>query len=176
VKAVLAGLAERTGSTPRLIELVDAAPAFFAALTADRLAGEGKALVKLIEAADVVVVGSPVYRASYTGAFKHLFDLVRPDVLAGKPVALMATGGSQLHGLVTEHQLRPLFASFGAQTLPTAIYAGEADFRDYRITSQAIQDRVERVVNEAVAFLDARAPAALSVAARAARLPLTVDA
>ncbi|MGE8322319.1 MAG: NAD(P)H-dependent oxidoreductase, partial [Pseudomonas sp.] len=32
--------------------------------------------LQAIEQADLLLVGSPVYRASYTGLFKHLFDLV----------------------------------------------------------------------------------------------------
>ena len=76
-----------------------------------------------IERADLLIVGTPVYRGSYTGAFKHVFDLVRHDRLRGTPVILTATGGSQMHGLVTEHQLRPLFGFFGALSLPTTVYA-----------------------------------------------------
>src|SRR3954471_22141706 len=48
-----------------------------------------------------------VYReGSYTGLFKHLFDLVNPGALADKPVVLTATGGGPRHALVVEHQLR----------------------------------------------------------------------
>ena len=43
----------------------------------------------------------------------------------GKPVILAATGGTPMHGLMTEHQLRPLFGFFKALTLPTAVYALE---------------------------------------------------
>ena len=79
------------------------------------------------------MVATPVYKGSYSGALKHLFDLVRPNALTGKPVLVAATGGSPLNGLVTEHQLRPLFGFFNALTLPTAIFALESDFQNYRI-------------------------------------------
>ena len=69
-----------------------------------------------------------------TGALKHLFDLVDHRTFAGKPVALAATGGSLMHGLVTEHQLRPLFGFLNAPTLPTTVYAVESDFDDYRVS------------------------------------------
>ena len=115
-------------------------------------------MVRAVETADLLVIGTPVYRASYTGALKHLFDLVRHDALAGKPVILTATGGSHLHGLVTEHQLRPLFGFFNALSLPTAVYATEADFRDYRIVNPAINDRIERAVTEAVGLFRTRTP------------------
>jgi len=62
--------------------------------------------------ADVLVVGSPTYKGSYTGRFKHFFDLFDPASLRGKPVLLLATGGSERHALIVEHQLRALFGFF----------------------------------------------------------------
>ena len=154
VQAVLDRIHARTGVAVRLIELVDSAPHLFTALTPDRLAGEAKALVEAVEQADLLVIGSPVYRASYTGAFKHLFDLVHHAAFVSKPVILTATGGSHLHGLVTEHQLRPLFGFLNALTLPTTVYAVETDFLDYRVSSQKILDRVDRAIVEALTQLD----------------------
>lgn len=150
VRAVLDRLEARSGLTPRLIELVDAAPHLFSALTWDRVAGEARAIVRAVEQADLLVVGTPVYRASYTGALKHLFDLVHHATFAGKPVLLAATGGTPLHGLVTEHQLRPLFGFLNALTLPTTIYAVEADFDGHRLASPRITERIERAVGEAL--------------------------
>lgn len=176
VRTVLETLSSRIDATTRLIELVDAASALFDALTPDRLDGEAKAIVRAVESADLLVVGTPVYRASYTGALKHLFDLIRHDALAGKPIILAATGGSHLHGLVTEHQLRPLFGFFNALSLPTAVYATEADFRDYRIVNPAINDRIERAVTEAVGLFRTRSPLRITPDIHAARLPAAVNA
>jgi FMN reductase len=148
VDAVVSLAARRLGGNGRLIELVDAAPVLFRALGADQLDAEGRAIIDAVEAADVLVVGSPVYRASYTGALKHLFDLVDYRALTGKQVILVATGGTPLHGLMTEHQLRPLFGFFNALSLPTAIYATEADFTDYDISNTAVHQRISRAVLE----------------------------
>lgn len=156
VSAVLGRAQERFAGKRRLIELIDISSTIFAAQSYDQLSGEGRAIIDTIETADLLVVGSPVYRGSYTGAFKHLFDLVRHDRLAGKPIAITATGGSHMHALVTEHQLRPLFGFFSALSLPTVIYATEHDFRDYKISNPAIEERIGRVVSEAAAILDRR--------------------
>ena len=85
-------------------------------------------MLSAIEDADVLVAASPVYKASYTGLFKHLFDLLDPKALEGRHVLLAATGGSDRHALVIEHQLRPLFAFFGAHILPISLYAVNGDF------------------------------------------------
>lgn len=131
-----------------MIELVDAAPILFQALRADQLDHSGRAIIDEVEAADVLVVGSPVYRASYTGAIKHLFDLVDFRALTGKKVILAATGGTPLHGLMTEHQLRPLFGFFNALTIPTAVYAVESDFSGHVLTNPAVSERIDRAVSE----------------------------
>lgn len=133
----------------RLIELVDEAPHLFATMPRGPLSGRAEAIVEAIEHADLLVVGSPVYRASYTGALKHLFDIVDHRALQGTPVLLAATGGTPLHGLMTEHQLRPLFGFFNALTLPTAIYALESDFEGHVLASHAVRERIDRAVAEA---------------------------
>jgi FMN reductase len=99
-----------------------------------------------------------VYRASYTGLFKHLFDLVRHDALVDVPVLLAATGGSERHALVIDHQLRPLFSFFQARTLPIGVYASESDFDQYQIASAALRERIALAVDRAVPQLRAPAP------------------
>src|ERR671918_283478 len=59
-----------------------------------------------------LMVASPVYRASFTGLFKHVFDFVGQYSLIDTPVLLAATGGSDRHALIIDHQFRPLFSFF----------------------------------------------------------------
>ena len=155
VEAIVSRARDRLGAESTVFELVDAAPVLFRALRSDQLDAEGRAIIDAVETADILVVGSPVYRASYTGALKHLFDLVDYRALTNKRVILAATGGTPLHGLMTEHQLRPLFGFFNALTLPTAIYATEADFTEYDITSPAVHERIDRAVSELTQVLAA---------------------
>ncbi len=155
VRSIAERISELSNGRADVIELVDAAPHLFAALDRNRLGEEGRDIVHRVETADVLVIGTPVYRASYTGALKHLFDLVDHRALAGKPVVLAATGGSPLHGLVTEHQLRPLLSFFGSLTLPTTLYAVESDFEDFRLADPAIAARIEKAAREAILHIAA---------------------
>jgi FMN reductase len=148
VSVLVKRLSERFAVETDFIELIDAAPVLFKALRADQLDGAGRAIVDAVEGADILVVGSPVYRASYSGALKHLFDLVDYRALAGKRVLLVATGGTPLHGLMTEHQFRPLFGFFNTITVPTAIYATEGDFIGHELASDAVSDRIDRALAE----------------------------
>ncbi|MFF2323138.1 FMN reductase [Agrobacterium sp. NPDC058088] len=160
VSTVLAAIERRASVSADTIDLAVAAPVLFRALRADQLDEAGRRIIDAVEGADVLVVGSPVYRASYTGALKHLFDLVDFRALQGKRVVLAATGGTPMHGLMLEHQFRPLFGFFGAVTVPTTVYAVEADFTDYRLSNAAVEARIERAVAELFELLPTAAVAA----------------
>jgi FMN reductase len=82
---------------------------------------------ELLASADLLVVGSPVYKASYTGLFKHFLDILEPSRLRGKVAILAATGGSDRHALVLEHQFRPLLGFFEINTVPAGVYVSDGD-------------------------------------------------
>lgn len=137
----------------QVFDLHDLQPALGGATSSQDLTGSARAAFDAIVQADVLVVGSPVYKGSYTGLFKHLIDLIDPAELAGKPVLLTATGGGDRHALVIEHQLRPLFAFFEAAVLPTGVYASAADFVDGVPASTALLARLDRSVAQLTGIL-----------------------
>lgn len=132
-----------------LVELGQLAPQFSGALLRCQLPPAVEQELVAVEHADVLVVTTPVYRGSYTGLFKHFFDFIDQDALVDKPVLLAATGGSERHALVIDHQLRPLFSFFQARTLPLGVYATDQDFVDYRLTNQALIQRAALAVKRA---------------------------
>lgn len=141
-------VAARFGGRAETYDLADLQPALGAANTLDDLKGTEGAIVAALLSADALIVGSPVYKGSYAGLFKHLFDLIDPAALAGKPILLTATGGGEKHALVIEHQLRPLFAFFEAAVLPTGIYASASDFAGGLPVSDALLARLDRAVGQ----------------------------
>jgi FMN reductase len=76
-----------------------------------------KDIASLIQGAKGVVVGSPVYKAAYSGVLKTLIDILPQDVLEGKPVLPLMTGGSMSHLLALEYALKPLLATLKGQNL-----------------------------------------------------------
>lgn len=140
--------AERFGATAVTYDLTDLEPALGQARSLDDLAPVPRGIVDALLSADALIVGSPVYKGSYTGLFKHLFDLIDPTALAGKPVLLTATGGGDKHALVIEHQLRPLFGFFEASTLAAGVYASAADFTDGVPVSSSMLGRLDRAIDQ----------------------------
>lgn len=146
VAAIVAAVGERTRVDARIIELSEIGPSLAGALTREQLPSHVEEALLAIEGADLLVVASPVYRASFTGLFKHLFDFVGQRALIGQPVLLAATGGGERHALIIEHQLRPLFGFFQSLTLPLGVYASTTDFDGHVLRSDAVQQRIDRAV------------------------------
>lgn len=150
IRAIADAVAERAEVEIQVIELTDIGPSLAGALRRDHLPANVEEKLVAIETADLLIVGSPVYRASFTGLFKHLFDFVGQYELVGKPVLLAATGGGERHALIIEHQLRPLFSFFQALTLPLGVYASDTDFDGYVIASDVLRSRISLAAERAL--------------------------
>ncbi len=137
----------------RLVELGQLAPQLAGAVWRSQLPEPVERELAAVEQADIVVVATPVYRGAYTGLFKHFFDFIHQDALIDKPVLLAATGGSERHALMIDHQLRPLFSFFQARTLPLGVYATDKDFLDYRLQDAALIERASLAVQRALPLI-----------------------
>lgn len=138
----------------RLIELGQIAPQLAGAVSRSQLPDTVERELAAVEQADVLVVATPVYRGAYAGLFKHFFDFIGQDALVDKPVLLAATGGSERHALVIDHQLRPLFSFFQARTLPLGVYATDSDFADHRLQNGALIERARLAVQRALPLIE----------------------
>ncbi|WP_423066400.1 FMN reductase [Devosia sp. CN2-171] len=148
VEAVADAAARRSGAAVSIFDLTEIHPSLGSTLDPRRAPADLEQLIATITAADALIVGSPVYKGTYTGLFKHLFDLIEPKALKDKPVVLTATGGSERHALVVDHGLRPLFAFFSADIIATGLYATEPDFVEHQPHSPALLARIERCAEE----------------------------
>ncbi|WP_092713145.1 FMN reductase [Janthinobacterium sp. OK676] len=146
-------IAEEVLCEQRLVELGQVAPQLAGATWRSHLPETVERELAAVEQADILVVTTPVFRGSYTGLFKHFFDFIDQDALIDKPVLLAATGGSERHALMIDHQLRPLFSFFQARTLPLGVYATDKDFTDYRLQDEALLQRATLAVQRALPLI-----------------------
>lgn len=108
-------------------------------------------VVDAITAADAVVIASPTYRGSLTGALKNLIDHVPVPSLRDKPVAIAAMGASDHHFLGVDRHLRDILTFFGAATTPTSAYLTSRDFTDGAPSADALT-RLDGLVDTALVF------------------------
>jgi FMN reductase len=158
-RAILDALAHHLPLESHIVELARIVRPLGQSITRGELPAEVERELQRIESADLVLAAAPVYRGSYPGLFKHLFDLIDVDALVNVPVLLAATGGSERHALVIEHQLRPLFGFLQALTLPIGVYGTPVDFDGERVTNPLLLERIALAAERAAAVLGGSKPA-----------------
>jgi FMN reductase len=122
-------------------------------------------IVQAVTSADAVILASPVYRATYTGALKNLLDLLPVDALRGKPIGIVAMGATLHHHLGVDWQLRAVLAWFGAVAAPTSVYLTSQDFDGDCVKQSAItplEELLQTVLKMAALVGTARSPGPLS--------------
>lgn len=155
VEAALRQIADRTGARPQLVSIAELAPDLGIGAR-DEASPRIEEVLRRIETADLLIVGTPVYKGAYTGLLKHLIDLVDHRALQGVPVGLIALGGGEKHALVVEHQLRPLFGFFSARTLPTGVFITDRFVGENGISDPPTVARLDQLIAEAVDALHAQ--------------------
>ena len=92
-------------------------------LHADFSSAAVQQLQAAVASADGLVVATPVYKASFTGALKVLLDLLPERALAHKVVLPIASGGSPAHLLAVDYALKPVLAALKAQEMLPGVFA-----------------------------------------------------
>jgi FMN reductase len=76
VQAILDELSEAINIKVHFVKLSEIGPLLGGAIYRNQLPQRVQDDLAAVEAADALIVGTPVYRASFTGLFKHFFDFV----------------------------------------------------------------------------------------------------
>lgn len=79
--------------------------------------------------ARAIIVGTPVYKAAYSGLLKTFLDLLPQDGLTGKSILPLATGGSLAHTLALDYALKPVLSALGARHLLASIYVVDSQVK-----------------------------------------------
>ncbi|HYZ43050.1 MAG TPA: NADPH-dependent FMN reductase [Stellaceae bacterium] len=138
VAAISAAAELARGAHPEItVEVLNLAEAQIETCDGRPLGDATRQAVAQIAAAAAVLMGVPVYRASFPGVLKNLLDIVPVEALQGKPVGIVAMGGSPHHYLAADTQLRQVLAWFGALVAPTCVYLTGSDFQEGRLTAES---------------------------------------
>lgn len=149
-KALEFAVSESSSIQTELISLSEYNLVFCDGRSPDKYEGDSRTVIDKITGGDAFIVGSPIYRGTYTGALKNLFDLIPNDSLRGKAVGIIATGGSDHHFLAIEHQFKPIFGFFNAYSIPGGVYANNAHFKNGDLVDTDILKRLKKLAKETV--------------------------
>lgn len=114
-------------------------------------------MIALVEAADAILVATPVYNFSVSATTKNLVELTG-RAWTGKPVGmLLAAGGvgSYMSGMGLANSL---MLDFRCLVIPRFVYAEPGAFADRRIEDPAVIGRIDELVGELVRVTRALRP------------------
>lgn len=118
---IAASYLQAKGVQNRFFHLTD----FFAddLIGANFAANDVKALIQAVKNADALVIGTPVYKASFSGGLKTMLDLLPERALLDKAVLTCVTGGTARHMLAVDYALKPVLSALKAQEILDGIFA-----------------------------------------------------
>jgi FMN reductase len=141
----LAALAVELHGSGRVVDLATLAPAGLLGLADDE---QVQTLVADISAAGALVLVTPVYRATYSGLLKVLFDQLPQSGLEGVPCVLAATAASPAHYLALDTGFRSLVASLDGWTVPTVVYVTPAELDEAKRPTGPVRGRMSQALAE----------------------------
>ena len=144
--------AARPGVTASLLSLADYRISFADGRSLDRFSDDTARVVAVLAEADVVLIASPVYRGSFTGALKNLLDLTPVDALRAKPIGIVAMGATLHHYLGVDWHLRAVLAWFGALVAPTSVYLESAHFHEGQLADPGARAALADLVTTLLAM------------------------
>lgn len=108
---------------------------------------EGK---EAIAAAKGIIIGSPVYKASYTGLLKTYLDLLPQDAFKEKVVLPIMTGGTYAHLLTIDYALKPLLNQLGATAIQKGVYGVDSELQvneNGLEIEEGLKERIDRTID-----------------------------
>jgi FMN reductase len=89
------------------------------------------AAAQQVLAADVLVIASPTYKATYSGLLKSFLDRLGTGSLAGKAAVPILLGGMPGHRLAVDVHFAPLLLELGAAVPARGLFILEADVETF---------------------------------------------
>ena len=97
----------------------------------DQADAGASAAIKQVLHANVLVVASPTYKATYSGLLKAFLDRLATGSLAGKSAVPLMLGGAPNHQLAVDVHFTPLLLEPGAAVPVRGLFVLEADVEGF---------------------------------------------
>jgi len=117
--------------------------------------GDSATVIDRVNAADAVILGSPMYHGSYSGVLKNALDYCGFDEFEGKTVGLLAVSGGAFPVTTLEH-LRSVCRALNAWVLPhqAAVPKAHSAFENGEFVDSDTADRVATLGERVVRYAD----------------------
>ncbi|MXV63403.1 FMN reductase [Natronorubrum sp. JWXQ-INN-674] len=145
--------AERAGASTELLDLREFELPIFDADRDREDAGDADELATRLQAADAIILGSPMYHGSYSSPLKTALDYCGFDEFRDKTVGLLAVSGGAFPVTALEH-MRSVCRALNAWVLPheVAIANSHSAFEDGEFAESKLEERVVVLGRRAVQY------------------------
>lgn len=108
-------------------------------------------VVNTILSADLLVIGSPIYQSSISGALKNVLDHLPMDALKSKVAGIVTTGGTDKHYLVADYHLKPILTFLKGIVPVGNVFVQNNDFdKDNEISAEEVKNRIRTMAEEMI--------------------------
>lgn len=112
-----------------------------------------KALQEKVGHAKGVLIATPIYNFNVAGSTKNMVDLVS-DAWKQKPVGFMCAAGGGNSYMAVMPLANSLMLYFRSVIIPRFVYASGPDFKDDKLASEGVKERVQLLAQEFVQYAD----------------------
>jgi len=131
--ALAAAAAHDSSITTEFLHLGDHQISFADGRPPEAYGDDTEKVLEQVTSADMYIIATPIFRASFTGALKNLLDHIPVEGMMGKACGLIGMGATDHHYLTVDTQLRPVLAWFGAYLVPGQVYLQSQHFQDGKL-------------------------------------------
>ena len=160
--------ARGSGANVDILNLADVAVEICDGRPLEQYGEATRQAVAQVAAAQAVLIGAPVYRASFPGVLKNLLDITPVEALQQKAVGIVAIGGSPHHYLAVDGHLRLVLGWFGALVAPTGVYLTGGDFKDGQFAGETARKDIAALTETLITLsrIDSKSLGPIPLAAR----------
>ena len=103
---------------------------------------------KDITAADVWLIGTPIYNSMFSAALKNLFEFVNYKETSGKTAGLAIIASSMIGFTDVQTLLLQLMSYFRVVTNPTPVFVTADKMEDGKIVDDDVKSRLNEMVDK----------------------------
>jgi len=150
--ALAAAAAHDSSITTELLHLGDHQISFADGRPPEAYGDDTEKVLEQVTSADMYIIATPIFRASFTGALKNLLDHIPVEGMMGKACGLIGMGATAHHYLTVDTQLRPVLAWFGAHLVPGQVYLKSQHFQDGKLAEPKVIAGLETLGRSVIAL------------------------
>jgi len=154
LKVVLSGAAEY-GVETELLELRDLNLVFYGSVSPDEYPPDVLKLRQTLRNSRGIILATPEYHGSLTGALKNMLDLMSIEDFETKIIGLVGVAGGQIGAINSLNTMKTICRNLHSWVLPQEVSianSGQAFNSEGNAVDSALEDRLRNVGRQVVKF------------------------